>query len=740
MRKTMRGFLAAMAIVVGSPAGLVWTCAAALGAAATVQSILPTGAQAGELYVYECNYQDSQRTVQNAAPAFAGVAGGIYWNTANECLANRSLEINATQGIAYGHSSQWDTVTPSEAIKINTVYTPPNDVLTDCYLGVDGYNAGFFWGDNGQNFGGQRIFSSGQPCDSQGYNVGTGINIPIGGMTPSRYFGWSVTCGITSGCKYPSPNGDILGVHGIGLGAEENTGPTLLALGGGNLYYQGGKFVRGDGWGYGLLATDDSGVCDESASVDGRAIAQAPHIVPNQTTWLQCGTSAGRDLAATANTTGWADGSHTLTLSATNAAGVTTTSNPVTVTVDNAAVGLSVSGPTDAPVTAGTQYVLATASAGVSGVAGIACQTDGGPYQWYPVASAQIPVAGLGDHVVSCYAQNRAIDPSGAPASSAVESWRVSIRYPTVISASFARIADKLRCKTEKKRVRGPWVKLGRGEKLVRVRGHGHTRTITIKRCHPRLISRRKRVKGRWRIVRVPVFPHVVQNTTKRVGHGRGTTISGWLGITDGTALAGQPVRILTAPDNGRERFTQATVATTASNGTWTAHLLPGPSRLVEAVYDGGPITEPASSAFAHLVVPAKIKLSISPRRVAWSGTITLTGRLLGGYVPRDGVALRLRVGYPGGPVTLHALRTNRKGAFRFSWSFGSGNGIVTWPIWAATVSNETDYAFAASSSRHIPIRFGDHPPPPRHPRAHRHRRGAQHARHHRRGRSRHRR
>ena len=46
-------------------------------------------------------------------------------------------------------------------------------------------------------------------------------------------------------------------------------------------------------------------------------------------------------------------------------------------------------------------------------------------------------------------------------------------------------------------------------------------------------------------------LPHVVMHSSKRVGHGRRTTVSGWLGIADGTALAGQVVRVLTAPDNG---------------------------------------------------------------------------------------------------------------------------------------------------------------------------------------------
>ena len=47
-------------------------------------------------------------------------------------------------------------------------------------------------------------------------------------------------------------------------------------------------------------------------------------------------------------------------------------------------------------------------------------------------------------------------------------------------------------------------------------------------------------------------------------------------GNGDGTALGGQVVRVLTAPDNGLGQFSQAAVVTTAANGGWSAHCLRG--------------------------------------------------------------------------------------------------------------------------------------------------------------------
>jgi hypothetical protein len=162
----------------------------------------------------------------------------------------------------------------------------------------------------------------------------------------------------------------------------------------------------------------------------------------------------------------------------------------------------------------------------------------------------------------------------------------------------------------------------------VRRRRHGHLVKV-------------KRIK----IVRVVVPPRVIARTSRAVAFGRRTTVNGYLGTSAGIAIGGHTVSVLTAPDNGRGQFTQAAVVTTATNGSWTATLPPGPSRIVEAVYDGDSTTEGASSGQVRVIVPAKVKLlSVSPR-VAWGGTVRITGRLFGGYLPPGGALVRLRIG-----------------------------------------------------------------------------------------------
>ena len=571
-----------------------------------------------------------------------------------------------------GESVQWHTVTPpSGAIEIVQAVTPVNEVLVDPNLSADGFAASFFWSG-----GSQAIWPVDNCCGGMYY--GAGINRSL---VPSRWFGWQVTC-VTSACVEPS---QILDVRGVQLVAVDNTPPGMVALGSDNLWYQSGHYVRGAGWSASFQASADDGICGMQALVDGQSVQGPSDPSPDQHSWTQC--PDPQTMALTVDTGQYPDGPLSLTLSARDAASPANVSSPTeTLHIDNQPVGLSLSGPTAVSVTAGTQYVTATASAGPSGVS-IACSTDGSPYQWHAGANAQIPVQGLGDHVVRCYAQNNAIDPAGAPATSPVQAWTISIREPTVVPASFEQIVAP-RCAKVRERVKMPARWVIRHHKLVHKRAY--VKTVHVLRCDA---------------------PHVVQHSKWRVRHGQGVQVSGWLGTAAGDALAGQTVSIITAPDNALNQFTQAAVATTAANGTWTAALAPGPSRLVEAAYGGGATLEPATPAAIKLTVPALIFLRITPRWVPWTGRIVVSGQLKGGYVPPDGVALRLRVGYPGGPVTVHALRSNLDGRFRFTWSFGSGSGIVHWPLWISTISNESDYAFAAATSSHVTVTFGGHPP-----------------------------
>jgi hypothetical protein len=165
-------------------------------------------------------------------------------------------------------------------------------------------------------------------------------------------------------------------------------------------------------------------------------------------------------------------------------------------------------------------------------------------------------------------------------------------------------------------------------------------------------------------------------------------------------------VRILAAPDDGRGAFTTAAITRTRGNGAWTARIGPGPSRLIKAVYGGGDTVEPTSSVLARLVVPASLQLNISPHRTHWGGTIDISGRLRGGYIPPSGKVVVLRIGWRGGWTEIGHLYARRNGTFHSTYTFLRGNGTETYHLWAVT-THETDYPYAPGRSHATYVTVG---------------------------------
>ncbi len=345
--------------------------------------------------------------------------------------------------------------------------------------------------------------------------------------------------------------------------------------------------------------------------------------------------------------------------------------------------------------------MTATASAGPSGVSGISCSVDGSSWHWYSASQARVPVSGIGGHVVKCVSENRAYSPSGQPGQSAVGSFAMQIGLPTVNAIAFEKIVDQLRCKR---------VKQGR-------------RFVT--KCHPRTVKQRRVVTvsvrrdghrvhiKRLETVRVVVLPHTVSATSQRVAHGKTATVGGWLGTYSGVALGGQRVQVLAAPDNGQNQFAAVTTVTTASNGSWSAQIPAGPSRLIEASYGGGHNTQPSLSGLVHEVVPAKVQLlQISPRRVAWGHSIKIVGQLDGGYLPQDGALVRLRIGL-GSAFTTYGVHEHVAGDGRFTtiYTFGLGAASVHRRYWFQIASLPMgNYPYAPASSRRVSVAVGGHP------------------------------
>ena len=325
------------------------------------------------------------------------------------------------------------------------------------------------------------------------------------------------------------------------------------------------------------------------------------------------------------------------------------------------------------------------------------------PYQFQAGATEQIPVAGIGAHTADCFAENNALDVDGQPARSAVQTWRMTIREPSVSTVSFARVVNALRCAKKRERVRIParWVTVTFHGHKQRIRIPAETRTITVVHCHARIVRRRVRVHGRWRVKRVVLLPRTVRVSTKTVRHGAAATVSGWLGTDHGNAIGGQRVLIQTAPDTGHGTFSDCGDHDhCAATGAGRRRSRQGPSR------HGSRRLRRHIHGRAVDIDERRTSSSL-PRYRSASRRGPRTGAGRSSSAVSSGVGTSRRPASlsssgsdgQGGSAEIGHLYASRDGRFKSTYTFLRGNGTETYRLWATT-ARESDYPFAPARSR----------------------------------------
>jgi hypothetical protein len=628
------------------------------------------------------------------------ISGSVCPSSGQGLVLQSSGSVNGSQG----SRGAWEADAPAGLEIVAASVDAPGITASSINISGSPWGGGVYWAGGGQEI----------PSEYEGGGSWSGFVSP--------YFGFQLVCGVTPCGKTHAAELQINGT--VNFSVRETVGPSLSAPNG---LWQTTGWIRGQ-WPLNFSGSSPSGMCGLNGSVNQVPITGSTSV-RNVATWHQCSAPAVSDVISTA---AYGSGAMPLYIAGYDAAGEIAQYSK-TIYVDNSTPTLSLSGPTDAATTAGTQYVTASAGGSPSGVDGIACSVDGAAAKWYAGGSAQVPVSGLGEHQVSCNAYNNAVDENGNRAVSQTQNWSLKIGQPTELGVGFLKYVG-LKCHVVKKRVTVPghWVIRHRHGKKMRVKTRPHHKVRKVTKCHAKtkrvrvvvrvpLHRHGKVVKRHGKVVyrkkvehkRVVVQPHWKNKTKLHVRHGHSTTVNGWLGITDGTALGGQTVQILTAPNNGFGQWAVAATATTATNGAWTTTLPAGPSRIVEASYAGGPVTEGTASGQITEIVPAKIKLvGVRPSRVAWGHSVRIKGKLLGGYLPAGGVNVRLRIGIANRKTT-YGVREHVAGSGRFtsSYTFGAGSARIHWRYWFQIATLPAgDYPYAVAQSRRWYVKVGGHP------------------------------
>jgi hypothetical protein len=298
---------------------------------------------------------------------------------------------------------------------------------------------------------------------------------------------------------------------------------------------------------------------------------------------------------------------------------------------------------------------------------------------------------------------------------SATEAITFPLRIVPNFDVSLTKIVDPTRRHVVYKRVLvgWHWTTIRRDGRSVRVKSGGHLTTIRVIEIIQQCTTVRERSGlHRWQVKRSCTTPHPHLTRTLMVPYGHVVTIHGLMTTGQGVPLPGQSVEIFAALDNYVDVLREVTTVTTAPDGSWTATLPPGPSRIIRAVTDGTATVLPASGQVTA-IVPAKIKLlKVWPRQVAWGGTVHLVGQLLGGYLPPGGALVRLRIGY-GSTFNTYGVEEHVSGDGRFSTvaSFGPGDPAVLRTYWFQIASLPMgNYPYAPAASKRVPVVVGGHP------------------------------
>jgi hypothetical protein len=646
-----------------------------LAAAAAAAVALPPAAHAGILWYHACG--DGQVNVVGWYLPSLGYSEGIQcpFNNALGSSGNHGIWLTSNGNAPGGFVAHWEA-DPPPSINLIAGQAPTYEYHSDA-----AYTGAFFYWQSGNS----------------GYLTSTSLEQGQSGQfytfPSSRYFGWELACNAQTECG----NKAYLEVNTLTLEAEETAIPSIHPNGSTNIWNHGGNWARGS-FTIQLEATDDSGVCQATVTWDGQRQADpSSPTPPNSDWWNQCDPGNAPSTpqyfftGSTIDTTTAVPGSRAnvpLVLTATNAAGNTSTYNGA-ISVDNVPVSLSLSGPASASVTSGAQYLTARATAGQSGVGSIMCSTDGSPWTaerlsggGSQTATAQVPVSGLGQHSISCYAANQAMNAQGVPATSATQTSSMRIGEPVSAGIAFGRVIEHCRRVVRRVTLPGRWVTIRRHHKSVRVHRRGRTRDEHVLACHAIAPDR-----------------HVADF---RFGHR--VTISGWLAAR-GIALSHARVRILAAPEDGAYAWRTADVVETSSNGSWTATLRAGPSRLIEAVYDGGSTTLPASSQKVRALVPARIALDPIRTHVPWGGVLVIRGHVLGGHIPREQI-LQVLTGVGRHLQVIGNPFIRRDGRFTIKLAATGAGGPLRTQVAVGTLK-ETNYPYARGISRRIWVTLG---------------------------------
>ena len=187
---------------------------------------------------------------------------------------------------------------------------------------------------------------------------------------------------------------------------------------------------------------------------------------------------------------------------------------------------------------------------------------------------------------------------------------------------------------------------------------------------------------------------------------GRAVRMHARLAGMDGQTLAGRTLAVQERVGLGEWRMLATRVTDEA--GAIAVELRPGPSRGIRVVAAPDDLTVGAISRTLHVAVPARATIATDRASLRNGHSVTFSGRVLGGFLPRGGRELELQGYNPlrgrWQPVRTTGLRCDGVGHWRATYRFTATTGTVTYRF-RLRVPPRPDHPFADGYSRAVTVK-----------------------------------
>ena len=365
--------------------------------------------------------------------------------------------------------------------------------------------------------------------------------------------------------------------------------------------------------------------------------------------------------------------------------------------------------------------------AGLSGVHSLNWRVDGAEETVAPGDEAAIEIAADGRHRVAY----RAVDAAGNASAEQALAVHVDRTPPETVAFEAPDPADPravrvvvadatsgvARGRIELRRAGGPWRALATtlsGGRLVgaidddaRRAGAYRLRAVVADAAGNEAVGTR-RTDGAPAALSLPLRRPVALDVRRR-----GRTLHARL-TAGGAALAARELT-LAQRLRGRTRWRavcgRRTVVIAAASrcalrtdraGRIAVRLPAGPSRTLRVAFAGDALLLPARGT-ARVRTRARARLAASPGVVRAGAAVRLSGRLIGGHVPRAGKLVELQALVGAGWRTFATVRTGRRGRLRHRHRFATTSAGRTYRL-RLRVPREAAYPFEAAVSRAVAV------------------------------------